>query len=198
MSTTSHELVDDIVKSGTTSHKAWMYGANTPSTETENNNHRGYPTIQLQTTALDVFNTPVLVEFWVWLDATLAAGEWFSFATLDHTESEIWDPVLVNLSDEGYVHLMHVPTNGEGDWDFQTNSVAFPMREWVKLSICLHFDQSQGYAKVWQNDVLVSSAQVHKGNGQFTQAHFGLYTPPAMESGTVYNDDLLIIEGDCL
>ena len=194
----SHDLTNELARSGSYSHKGWIWGSNPDSTPLINNNHRGYPTIQLYKTATGAFKTPVLIEFWAWLDVTLAPGEWFSFATLDPTRVDIWDPVLVNLSHNGFVHLMHVPSNGEKVWDFQTDSISFPMQEWVKLSVCLHFDQHQGYAKVWQNNQLVSSAAVHSGNGELTQAHFGLYAPPSLTSGTVYNDDLQITEGECM
>ncbi len=192
--TASHEQSREVVRSGSFSHKGWITGANPPSSFFVNNNHRGYPTIQLYKTPGGAFQTPVKIDFWVWLDMDLKPGEWFSFATLDHTTKNTWDPVLVNLNDKGFVELMHVPTNGQGRRDFQTTSVPFPMRRWVKLSIELHFDKNNGYAKVWQNGTLVSSAQVRTGNGLLTQAHFGLYAPPSMTSGVVYNDDLTIRE----
>jgi len=89
---------------------------------------------------------------------------------------------------------MHVPTNSKAEYTFQTEDVKFPMRERLKLSMELHFDEENGYAKLWQNDVLVSEALVRTGNGLFTQAHFGLYAPPSITSGVVYNDDLVITE----
>jgi hypothetical protein len=188
-----HALSTEQVHSGTYSHKGWILASNPESTPTQNNNHRAYPTVQLYKTEDGAYRTPVLIEFWVWLDVTLAPGEWFSFATLDHTTSDTWDAVLVNLSDQGFVHLMHVPYNGQGDRLYQTDSVVFPMRQWVKLTIELDFNGPGGYTKVWQDDVLVSSALVKRGYG-FTQAHFGLYAPPSMSSGVVYNDDLTIWE----
>lgn len=192
--TSSHDLSQEQVRSGQLSHKGWMYGANRRSSFWVNNNHRGYPTIQLYKLEGGAFKTPVRIEFWVWLDMDLKPGEWFSFATLDHTMRDTWDPVLVNLSDQGIVHLMHVPENGEADYSFQTNSLRFPMREWVKLEVELHFDAENGYARVWQNGTLVSEAPVTKGDGLFTQGHFGLYAPPSMDEGVVYNDDLVITE----
>ncbi len=57
---------------------------------------------------------------------------------------------------------MHVPSNGQGKRTFQTSTLKFPLRRWVKLTIGLHF---------------------------------GLYAPPSLSSGVVYNDDLVIQEG---
>ncbi len=192
--TSSHELSEEQVRSGRFAHKGWIYGQNRRSTWLTNNNHRGYPTIQLYKLPGGAFQTPVMIEFWVWLDMEIKPGEWFSFATLDYTTRDTWDPVLVNLSDQGVVHLMHVPTNSKAEYTFQTEDIKFPMREWVKLSVELHFDEEEGYARLWQNDVLVSEAPVRNGNGLFTQAHFGLYAPPSMTSGVIYNDDLVITE----
>lgn len=194
MGSASHDLSTEIVHSGNYAHKAWIYAKNPESNFFQNNNHRAYPTIQLYKKTGGAFKTPVLIEFYVWLDITLAPGEWFSFATLDHTTSDSWDPVLVNLSDEGFVHLMHVPLNGQGIHTFQTTTNKFPMKEWVKLTIIIHFDKNNGYAEVMQNDELVSRAEIKRGNGLFTQAHFGLYAPPLLSNGLIYNDDLIIKE----
>ncbi|MHB8881401.1 MAG: heparin lyase I family protein [Thermodesulfovibrionales bacterium] len=194
MGSASHDLSSAEIHSGRYSHKGWIYAANPPSTSTHNNNHRAYPTIQLYKTAGGAFKTPVFIEFWVWLDVNLSPGEWFSFATLDHTTSDSWDAVLVNLSDQGFVHLMHVPYSGQGERTFQTSTLRFPMKQWVKLSIVLHFDREHGYAMVWQDDQLVSRAEVKRGGGFLTQAHFGLYAPPSLSGGVIYNDDLVIKE----
>ncbi len=191
---TFHEQSSQRVRSGKFSHRGVILGAKKPSTRFTNNNHRGYPTIQLYKMPGGAFRTPAKIELWVWLDVKLKKGEWFSFATIDRTKRDIWDPVLVNLSDDGFVHLMHVPTNGKGEYIFQTSKIKFPMKKWVKLTIEIHFDKKNGYAKVWQNGQLVSSARVKKGNGFLTQAHFGLYAPPSLASGEVFNDDLIIRE----
>lgn len=195
----SHDLSTEQVKSGTYAHKGWVYGKNKPSTIFTNNNHRGYPTIQVYKTNGGAFKTPVLVEFWVWLDMEFIRGEWFSFATLDHTTSDRWDPVLINLSDEKIVHIMHTPFNGQNKRIFQTTDIKFPMRTWVKLTTCLDFDADHGNIKVWQNDQLVSEAEIGKKRAQgfFTQAHFGLYAPPSVSKAVIYNDDLVIKEGSC-
>ncbi len=199
--TTYHELSDSIVHTGMFAHKAWINGANSPSITT-NNNHRGYPTVQLQKTPDGVFKTPCYVTLWVWLDMELQENtiggidDWFSFATFTDDETDNWEAtVLVNLSKEGYVHLMHVPTQGKQEHIFQTTSVAFPQKEWVELKIYLDFSKD-GYVKVWQNGVLVSHANVDKSTNQLAQAHFGMYSPPQMVTGMVFNDDLRIQEVD--
>jgi len=201
LGTSFHELSDSIVHSGSFAHKAWINGSNPPSVTT-NNNHRGYPTIQLQNTSDGVFKTPCYVTLWVWLDMELQENttggidDWFSFATFTDDESDNWnESVLVNLSHDGFVHLMHVPSQGQQEYIFQTSSITFPQKEWVELKIYLDFSE-EGYVKVWQNGELVSHALVDKNTESLSQAHFGMYSPPQMISGLIYNDDLLIQEVD--
>jgi len=195
---TMHELSQDTVQSGIYAHKAVVYQANEPSTPTVNNNHRGYPTIQLYKTTGGAFQCPCDTTFWVWVDAALrervGENEWLSFATFTSDESDSWlNTVLVNLSYDGFVHLMHVPVTGKSEWTFQTKDIKFPMKQWVKIRVYLDMSP-QGEAKVWQNDELVSSAKVQGTNGKLGQAHFGLYAAPSVSQMTVYNDDLSICE----
>jgi hypothetical protein len=140
--TSWHGQSNEIVHSGTVSHKAWVVGANAPSTIWSNNNHRGYPTIQFHKTPGGSFKTPVDVVLWVWLDMPLKArtgeNEWFSFATFTNDATDAWHrTVLVNLSWDGFVHLMHVPEQGQHERIFQTQQIKFPQRQWVKLRICV-------------------------------------------------------------
>jgi hypothetical protein len=177
--TTFHELSDSIIHSGTYSHKAWISGTNPPSIN-ENNNHRGYPTIQLQKTTDGSFISPCYVTIWVWLDIDLQASttgdedDWFSFATFSDDESDNWErTVLVNLSHDGYVHLQNVPKQNDQEHIFQTTSLQFPQKEWVELKMYLDFSNN-GYAKVWQNGQLVSHAEVKRTKNRLSQVHFGM------------------------
>jgi len=195
--TSFHELSDSIVHSGNFSHKAWINGANEPSTTFTNNNHRGYPTIQLYKTE-GSYESPCYITFWVWLDIDLETtntseeDNWFSFATLSSDATDKWKrTVLVNLSKEGIIHLQHVPKQGKQEHIFQTNSIYFPQKEWVELKIFIDFSKN-GYAKVWQNGELVSHANVKNVKNRLSQAHFGMYCPPQLTTGVVYNDDLII------
>ncbi len=202
LGTSFHELSDSIVHNGNYSHKAWIDGANPPSTIITNNNHRGYPTIQFQNTSNGVFVTPCYVTLWVWLDMKLnkstngGEDDWFSFATFTDDESDKWSrTVLVNLNSDGFVQLQHTSRQGQQTNIFQTSNLRFPQKEWVKLKIYLDF-RNNGYAKVWQNGQLVSYADIGSIKNKLSQAHFGLYCSPQLTTGTVYNDDLKILEVD--
>ena len=202
LGTTFHELTDSMAHSGSFSHKAWIDGVNPPSTLNTNNNHRGYPTIQLQNTTQGTFNTPCYIKLWVWLNMEIHAStsgeedDWFSFATFTDDESDNWErTVLVNLNSDGLVHLQHTTGQGQQTNIFQSTSFTFPQKEWVELNIYLDFREN-GYAKVWQNGQLVSHAEIGNISNKLSQAHFGLYCSPQLISGTVYNDDLVITEVD--
>ncbi len=197
----SHDLSAEQVFSGAKSHKGWIYSAYNPTNPWINNNHRGYPTIQLHKTSGGSFVTPVLITFQVWLDMNLKQmspeNEWFSFATIADDASDAWNsPVLVNLSYDGFVHLMHVPSMGQKITSFQTTSLSYPKSQWVQIKVFLDFQNPEGVVKVWQNGTLVSQAKVYCRKKTIAQLHFGLYAPPTVSSGSVYNDDLKIEEID--
>jgi len=205
----SHELSSDNVYEGLLSHKAWIIKAR----DTDNDAllykpHRAYPTIQMYKSNQGSFVTPCLVSLKVYLDLTLAdkpsgsTDDWFSFATLSPDASDMWTrTILVNTAPDGYVRLVHVPEQGRQEYVFQAESsndpegaLLFPYRQWVSFDIYIDLDDKNGYAKVWQDGVLVSHAYIKGGKGLLEQAHFGLYASAAVASGTVYNDALLIRE----
>ncbi len=201
LGTTFHELTDSNIHSGVYSHRAWIKGANSESTPTSNNNHRGYPTVQFSKMPKGAFKTPCYVSLWVWLDMELNVNandedDWFSFATFTDDETDNWArTVLVNLSADGFVHLQHTTNQGEQHSIFQTSDITFPQREWVELKIFLDFGDD-GYAKVWQNGALVSHAKIGNITNKLSQVHFGLYCSPQLSTGEVFNDDLEIVEVD--
>lgn len=197
---TTHDLSAEQVYEGTYSHKAWITGAYQESTALINNNHRAYPTIQFYKDEAGAIIAPCYITMYVWLDMELTEhnpeNQWLSFATLTGDASDNWLPVVcVNLSYDGYVHLMHVPSQGKKEWIYQTTDLTFPQKEWVKLTI-YYDNRTEGYIKVWQNDILVSHAKIDNGNGLLNQAHFGLYASPSIASGVVYNDNITITEVD--
>jgi hypothetical protein len=89
---------------------------------------------------------------------------------------------------------MHVPVQGGQDWIYQTDTLMFPQGQWVSMKVYIDTRPHIGYAKVWQNGILVSYAVISDGNGKLAQAHFGLYAAPSISSGSIYNDDLEIRE----
>lgn len=205
----SHELSTQEVFQGRYSHKAWI----TAPRAIHNDGpaylpHRAYPTIQLHKTAEGSFRTPCLITLWVFTDVELqprdGIDDWLSLVTLSPDASDLWSrTILVNLTTDGYLRLVHVPAQGQQQHLFQAGpstpppgdrDLRFPQGQWVRLDVYLDLDPQEGYAKVWQDGALVSHAQVYGGKGGLAQAHFGLYAGAALSAGTVYNDDLSIRE----
>jgi hypothetical protein len=198
----SHDLLTSQVLHGLRSHEAWVLTAN----DTDNDSHdgykphRAYPTIQLQKTPDGIYRTPCLVTLSVRLDMALAdrapgIDDWMSFVTLTPDSSEAWQrTVLVNLEHDGYLHLMHVPDQGQQTFTFQRTDIPFPQLTWVRLDLYIDFGASNGAAALWQDGVLICEAAVSGGAGGLAQAHFGLYASAAVAAGTVWNDALRIRE----
>ncbi len=197
MGTASHDITTEQVHSGRYSHKGWVFKENPPpSLFHGDNNHRGYPTVQLHKLPGGGFRTPCLVDFWVWLDMTIKPGQWFSLATFSADPTDRWRRVvLLNVGHEGWPHFMHVPGHQRKDWTYQNKRVVFPMREWVHFRVYLDFNPAKGHVKAWMNGQLVSEARFEGGTGRLEQAHFGLYAPASVSRATVFNDDLVIEEG---
>jgi hypothetical protein len=195
-SAATHSLSSEQKVSGSLSHKASITSIGPTCAFPINCNHRGYPTIQLHKLSSGGFKTPVLIEFSVYLDMNLtSSNDWFSFATYSADASNDWKRVvLVNTDSKSKAYLMHVPLHGQSNLTFQTTSLNFPQKQWVKLKTCLDLNPTGGDAKVWQDEVLISTSKVSGGCGVLEQAHFGLYASPTLSSGTVYNDDLSIRE----
>ncbi len=199
----SHELQNTFARSGN-AHRGYVYAAGPNCPVWQNCNHRGYPTIQLHKTSQGGFRTPVYVELYTRLDMTVGDQQWFSFMTISADASDAWSRVVLvnlgnlNLGTNNYVHLMHVPYQGQSAWSFQSSDGSSPAPysngAFVRLELCIDLDPSTGFARVRQNGVLVSAAPVRGGCGVVEQAHFGLYAIPTISSGSIYNDDLTIQE----
>ena len=196
---THHELSNEVVHNGKFAEKAWVTGANVDDIEPDGPNHRGYPTMQLYKRPRSCV-TPCLISLWVWADVTLQRGEWFQIATLTPAMSDVWLPSqLVNVGSEGWLHTWHVPTQGRSDWTYQRTNKPFPLRRWVNVKILIDYRPSGGAIAAFQDGVLMSAAPIDgtvgdNGGGVLNQTHFGLYGPPTIRSGVIYNDKLTISE----
>jgi hypothetical protein len=194
-SAATHTLSTEQKVSGSYSHKAYITAVGPNCPYPINCNHRAYPTIQLHKLASGGFKTPVTIEFSVYLDMSFSSSDWFSFATYSADASDDWKRVvLMNTDSKNKTYLMHVPLHNQSNLTYQNTTISFPQKQWVKLKTCLNLDPNNGEAKVWQDDVLISTAKVSGGCGVLEQAHFGLYASPTLSHGTVYNDDLTIQE----
>lgn len=196
----------ELVKHGVWSHKHWVDSARDVQNDTgDYEPHRAYVTHQFYKHAVQFFNK-CLVSIYIYTDVNLykktGTDDWLSLATFSDDTTNSWDrTVLVNLTTDGYIRLVHVPiqqgqthTYQAGPRNTENPNLKWPQREWNRLDVYLDFDSTGGEAKVWQNGSLISTAEIDSVNGYIVQAHFGLYSSATMASGTVYNDKLRIIE----
>jgi hypothetical protein len=198
----NHGLSAEQKVSGAYSHKAWITGPRASNNDgLAYRPHRAYPTVQLYKSSMGSFVTPCLISFYAYLDISLedkpsgSIDDWFSFATLCPDDSDNWTRTIgVNLTPDNLLRLVHVPYQGQQEYLYQNDTLKYPYKKWVRITIYLDLSRDSGYAKVWQDGTLVSHAQVRGGNGLLKQAHFGLYASAAIASGTIYNDDLCIRE----
>jgi hypothetical protein len=188
--TTRHGLSSEKVHGGRLAHKGWLTGVAPTVPEVDGPNHRGYPTIQLNKLGGGCRDA-CLVELWVWADVTLAPGQWLSIGTFTSDSSSRWQPVVtVNVGSEGTLSTFHVPRQGMSQRAFQT-SEPFPMRRWVRVTTYIDL-RPNGVIATWQDGTLTSAARVEGGTGTLQQVHFGMYAPPSLLNGMVFNDDLTI------
>ncbi|MDO8391857.1 MAG: hypothetical protein Q7V57_15385 [Actinomycetota bacterium] len=190
--TTRHERWQQVVHSGEWAHTGWLTGEESTEPERDGPNHRGYPTLQFDRIGAGACASPCVVDLWVWLDANLGPGQWFSLATLSLDPSDRWSRVItVNVGVEGWLHLGHVPVTGAAERAYQTDA-PFPMRQWVRVTTYLDA-RPGGVAVVWQDGVVASAARLDGvAGGLVPQAHFGLYAPPDLLAGRVVDDDLTV------
>jgi hypothetical protein len=192
---TRHEVRTGGAHRGRRAHVAWLTGV-AGSEPVDGPNHRGYPTIQLQKRPRGACRGPCVIRFWARVDDfALGPGEWVSLATASPDPSDRWSRVVtVNVGWEGWLHLFHVPDQGLGERLFQRTDRPFPRGRWVRVTLWLDLDPSGGAAAVWQNRRLMSAARVRGGDGTVDQLHFGLYAPPSLTRGVVWNDDIAVFQ----
>lgn len=198
---THHEISNEMVHGGSYSIKAWITGENSENIEPDGPNHRGYPTIQLDK-GPRACRTPCLLSLWVWADIPTVAGEWYQIATVSSSTTDVWFPAqVINVGYEGWLHVMHVPSQGKSEYVYQRTDLPFPTKQWVKVEIVLKYSSDGGAIAVFQNDELVNVSRIDPtiddalNDGRYlNQLHFGMYGPPTLAAGTIFNDDLNIYE----
>ncbi len=202
----STHLIDSSDKfEGSACHHAYILTANDVDNDStpEYLPHRAYPTVQLYKT------TPIpshcLITLYVKAQITLqeraGVDDWLSLITVSPSVTDDWErTVLVNLTTDGYLRLVHVPNQGEQTHIYQVNStldpsgdLLFPQNQWVRIDLYLNLSSS-GRAIVWQNQEKVSEANMNGWSGFLNQFHAGLYASAAISSGSVKNDKLRIIQ----
>lgn len=206
-----HELTSEVGRDDT--HRAWMYADNTARPESDKN-HRAYPTIQIQNISgkTEGFNPYALIDFECKVDVDLVDvtdKDWVSLATWETYSDNTWPrATLLNIDKDYGYHLQHL--HQTGDSHPATGRVTMTQGAWTRIVILLCFERHPGasldsWVYAWADGTLVAqsswtnrySGATEAANsithfGGLTQFHAGLYAPPALDDGQVWNDNLYI------
>lgn len=202
-----HDLLAENVFDGQKSHKAWM-----KAIKTGGDNHRAYATVQLQNAGFDRgFSPYCLMDFWAYVDVDMfdeADKDWVSLATFTSYEDNTWPrSVLLNLDRDYGLHIQHRNVNTDAFPVYGDPRFTFPRSQWNRITILTDytFAPQKPVLVTWIDGVerirteftdrlsgLEEEANDYNYYGGMVQFHAGLYAPPLLTSGTMYNDNLQI------
>jgi hypothetical protein len=142
--------------------------------------------------------------FMVYLDADysqMSSSEWIHFGTWGNQRDEgggTWFLHTMSVQD-GQLHLPHTSPFG-GEYIGPLPQPDFPVGQWVRLTVYLHYEGTDGFVQVWQDGVPVLRAQVSRladyPGTSLTRAHWGMYANANVSDAVQYNDDIGIWELD--
>lgn len=149
---------------------------------------------------------PCFIQFWYKVQNMTLHGrpvgidDWNSLITLTPDSSDLFFPVVtVNEDTLQYVYLFHVPSFGQATHTYQagpsndpTGKKKLTRNKWHLIQQ-LYDNRVTHRTSVWINGMLTSSANLADSSGHICQFHAGLYCSPAVSSGTVLNDDMIIV-----
>jgi hypothetical protein len=165
-------------------------------TQAEDNEHKGYQSIQLFKTTEGVIKGPVYIEFFVNMQIDIKSGQWVTLAEISTDSSDAPGKRYISLSlDSNYkLSLYNVPSQNGSATVLQSDSYVFPRNQWVNITVYVDFNDVVGTAAVWANRNLVSVANINGGANTLAQLHMGLFAQNQITSGNIYNDDLTIYQ----
>jgi hypothetical protein len=182
------EASGEPVLAGNAASRAWV-------TAPAGSNHRPYPALHADdpNNVTEPIATPAVSTWWVWLDcdwAAMGTQQWISLGTW--TNNEAWVVHTVSVRDRRLEFAHTDPFAGE--WIGPLPRPAFPLRQWVRLTMYLDYHGTDGFVQLWQDGVPVMRAdwRLPMPGTDLLRAHWGLYAHPGVASATLYNDELAI------
>jgi len=184
-------IVDDgggePVYDGEHSYVGWISGDSDA-------NHRAYPVLHTD------LPTPLINSFMVYLDANyseMSVTEWIALGTWgnadDHGGGE-WALHTMSVRDRMLEFAHTTPHSGE--YIGPLPKPDFPVGRWVRLTVYVHYQGTDGFVQVWQDGVPMLRAQVsaltRAPGTKLSRAHWGMYASPTLRQGTLYNDEIQI------
>jgi len=168
-------------------YKGWIVAA-------ADDSHRAYPVIHTD------IATPAVNTFMVYLDADysqMGSSEWIHFGTWGNEDDQgngTWALHTMSVRDSKLEFAHTDPFSGE--YIGPQPHPDFPLRQWVRFTVYLLYENNQGFVQVWQDGVPmlradVSALATYPGT-KLTRAHWGMYASKETTQGIQYNDDIHI------
>jgi hypothetical protein len=184
-------IVDDTsgepVYSGDHSYKGWIVSSAGAS-------HRAYPSLHADVP------TPLINTFMVYLDADydkMSSSDWIHFGTWGNADGQgggEWALHTMSVRDR-QLEFAHTAPGG-GEYIGPSPEPDFPVGRWVRFTVYVHYQGTDGFVQVWQDGVPMLRAQVSElGSNpgtRVTRAHWGMYASSGTSQGIQYNDDIRI------
>ncbi len=173
---------------GAHAYKGWIIG---PAADS----HRAYPGIHTE------IATPLVNTFWVYLDADyaqLSASDWIHFGTWGNwdagTNAGVWALHTMSVRDRKLEFAHTEPFLGE--YVGPQPQPDFPLRQWVRFTVYVHYAGTTGTVIAWQDGVRVLRAEVAQLAANpgtvLRTAHWGMYAAATVSAGVQYNDEIII------
>jgi hypothetical protein len=176
------------VYSGKHAYKGWIEGKDKTA-------HRAYPVIHAN------IPTPLINTFMVYLDVDydrMSNSEWIHFGTWGNHEPETkigkWALHTMAVRNRR-LEFAHVEPF-VGHYIGPANRPYFPLRQWVRITIYIHYEGVTGTVRAWQDGIPMLEARVSllesNPGTHLRTAHWGMYGSGSLDHGVQYNDDISI------
>ncbi len=175
------------IYSGEHGYKGWIVAAAAES-------HRAYPGIHTD------IPTPAVNTFMVNLDADygqMGPSEWIHFGTWGNEDDQgngVWALHTMSVRDSKLEFAHTNPFSGE--YIGPAPRPDFPLRQWIRFTVYIHYEGTTGTVQVWQDGVPMLRAEVSAlaadPGTNLTRAHWGMYASAETTQGIQYNDDVRI------
>jgi hypothetical protein len=183
-----HRESGEPVLAGKHAYKGWITG-------TAGDSHRAYPVIHAATP------TPLVNTFFVYLDADyerMSAPDWIHLGTWGNHDATAkagkWALHTLAVRDRKLEFAHTSPFHGE--YVGPAAPADFPLRRWVRLTVYLVYEGTDGFVQAWQDGVAMLRATVpalKENPGTLLRtAHWGMYASGSVGRAVQYNDEIRI------
>jgi hypothetical protein len=153
--------------------------------------HRAYPTWQPWKTEGAYGPCRVSLDFKYWTPQR-TPEQWFSVLTLARNSGDgDWDPVTLNIDENGKLALMHVPAHNQ-EISIPLGNPEVTVNEWHHIDVDLNF-QANGSIIVFLAGAPILYAPL-TGSAGLPEGHAGLYTKGSLAGGWMANSNLMVQE----